>query len=721
MNPFRWLLLLSLLFLALRGYAATYVGFGDAEALYVTYGLHPQLVYLDHPGMVGWVARFLGGKSVVSPIQLHFVTAIVATAIPWMAVLASRWLGASREVAPLAGLALIAAPEITVGLFALTPDLLLAPLWILAAGAWGRALLQWEARGSGAPWALLGGALAGLAAASKVSGFLLLLAMLISILIDRKKPWIQVNKLLVLGGFLGLIVASPTIVGEVQSGFSMLTHRLVSTQQHAGFSLRNVAALVGGQIGYLSPFVFVIACGVVRALIHSRSSPRERWLLLLAAVSGVPLALLCLWSRVAEPHWLAPAWISVALALPFLDLTIVFRWGKWALGSGIALSLLVHLWTLTDLAPRWLGHAYEGRFDLANDLLLWKKLGSRVVAMRSEVQRSVGVDPVIVAPHWIVAAQAAAFLGEGAQVSTIACIEGGQEVPDDFCRWKPPSSWGAAPILWVSDDRFALEPPNVWTGREESLRERVELYRGGRAVRGARLVLLQATGKVQKQETGSMKRLEGGRFLMGSNDGFVAERPVHPVEVTTFWMDETEVTVDAYAHCVQAGICSEPRAGEDCTWKNRERGQHPINCVDWEQSSTFCEWAGKRLPTEEEWEYAARGQEGRRYPWGNTEPETQLCWRQNSRTTCRIGMFHTGNTSTGLKDMAGNVWEWTASHFCPYTLSGYDREGCGEDRVIRGGGWKDLDIASRMSSTQRLRTPPSSRSDMIGFRCARSD
>jgi formylglycine-generating enzyme required for sulfatase activity len=183
--------------------------------------------------------------------------------------------------------------------------------------------------------------------------------------------------------------------------------------------------------------------------------------------------------------------------------------------------------------------------------------------------------------------------------------------------------------------------------------------------------------------TGGMVRLEGGTFRMGSEEGDWYEKPVHWVTLKPFWLDVTEVTVAAYKACVDAGACSKPDEGNWCNWGKSDRGNHPINCVDWEQATQFCRWANKRLPTEEEWEYGTRqgGVRGdRKYPWGNAEPSNQLCWdgkgkdagENRRRGTCPVGSYPLGDTPTGLKDMAGNVWEWTASASCPYTNDGYN-------------------------------------------------
>ncbi len=194
----------------------------------------------------------------------------------------------------------------------------------------------------------------------------------------------------------------------------------------------------------------------------------------------------------------------------------------------------------------------------------------------------------------------------------------------------------------------------------------------------------------------------------------------HPVTVATFWMDRTEVTVAAYDRCVAAGACTAPAPidGWPCNWGEPGRESHPINCVDWEMAETYCHWAGGRLPTEAEWEYAARGTDGRTYPWGNETPSAQLCWSgiEARAGTCPVGAFAGGNLPFGLADMAGNVWEWTSD--CYRSYSGRRAAGRCHDRVDRGGSWGDNGSAWFHASF-RDRLAPSNRSAYLGIRCAR--
>ena len=215
---------------------------------------------------------------------------------------------------------------------------------------------------------------------------------------------------------------------------------------------------------------------------------------------------------------------------------------------------------------------------------------------------------------------------------------------------------------------------------------------------------------------------------MGSNDGDADEKPVHQVRVSAFEMDGTEVTVGAYRGCVNAGRCApsstadwqgateqqKANASGYCNWSKAGRDNHPMNCVDWNQATAYCAYAGKRLPTEEEWEYAARGADGRTYPWGNGEPSGQLCWKRGQEGTCAVGSYPSGDSPFGLHDMAGNVWEWTSSGYS----ADYSKNRANDARVIRGGGWGDGD-PSYVRGASRLGFAPSNRGSDLGFRCAR--
>jgi len=186
-------------------------------------------------------------------------------------------------------------------------------------------------------------------------------------------------------------------------------------------------------------------------------------------------------------------------------------------------------------------------------------------------------------------------------------------------------------------------------------------------------------------------------------------------DVDAFCMDRTEVTTAAYAACVKSGKCTQTQTGDSCNAGVAGRGNHPINCVDWNQAKAYCEAQGQRLPTEEEWEYAATGGDGRTYPWGNAEPKDQLCWngegnnlgQGNRQSTCAVGSYLKGNSPFGLADMSGNVWEWTSS--------AYDSS----NRVDRGGCWRSV-YPSYVRSADRDWSSSTYQHGSFGFRCAGS-
>jgi formylglycine-generating enzyme len=205
----------------------------------------------------------------------------------------------------------------------------------------------------------------------------------------------------------------------------------------------------------------------------------------------------------------------------------------------------------------------------------------------------------------------------------------------------------------------------------------------------------------------NMVVVPAGNFWMGCNeaagDGCLYHEVVY---LDAFYIDITEVTAGAYKACVDAGMCeyNGPISDDNLDYYseartyNNNRDMHPINYVSWFDAKTYCEWLGKRLPTEAEWVKAARGTDGRTYPWGNEEPTCELAWYFDclgeTETTQPVGSLSAGASPYGAMDMAGNVWEWTAdwysSNYYNQTPEGgwVNPEGpvSGSHRVIRGGG-----------------------------------
>jgi formylglycine-generating enzyme required for sulfatase activity len=255
-----------------------------------------------------------------------------------------------------------------------------------------------------------------------------------------------------------------------------------------------------------------------------------------------------------------------------------------------------------------------------------------------------------------------------------------------------------------------------------------------------------------------MVRIPGGKFFMGADDGNADEKPAHQVTLSPFCMDRHEVTAFAYEACSNIGECQ--RAPIEVDWKGisprqvkvfstlcnarrPDRGDHPINCVDFERAVRYCAYLHKRLPTEAEWEFAARGSDGRKYPWGDEEPDATrlnacgaecVAWGAKNgeplralyaaddgwQGTAPAGRFPSGASPFGILDIVGNVWEWTSDWDGSYEKDPQvDPAGpsSGTRRIVRGGAFNG-GFASWVRPTQRYSDRPETRSHAYGFRCA---
>jgi formylglycine-generating enzyme required for sulfatase activity len=225
-----------------------------------------------------------------------------------------------------------------------------------------------------------------------------------------------------------------------------------------------------------------------------------------------------------------------------------------------------------------------------------------------------------------------------------------------------------------------------------------------------------------------------GEFVMGNNSGPADQQSEHVVFLESFWIDQYEVTNAQYALCVAARLCTPPQRLDSITraqyYGVPEFENFPVIYVSWFQAREYCEWAGRRLPTEAEWEKAARGDDRRLYPWGNSTPTAeQLNFRASGFGDTVAGYSYVANVSPyNAVDMSGNVSEWVEDFYDPnyYSVSPRDnptgptQTGCpgGDCRVLRGGNWNGT--AEEVTTTFRLFYGPNDSRDAFGIRCART-
>jgi formylglycine-generating enzyme required for sulfatase activity len=219
--------------------------------------------------------------------------------------------------------------------------------------------------------------------------------------------------------------------------------------------------------------------------------------------------------------------------------------------------------------------------------------------------------------------------------------------------------------------------------------------------------------------------IPAGEFTMGQNNN-ASNETSHLVNLNDFYIDKYEVTNSMYSKCVNAGFCTPPTKSDSPSnpfyFGNPEFSTYPVIYVTWDMANAFCEWREARLPTEAEWEKAARGNDGRIYPWGNefTENRSNFCdtncpreWKNKDYNdgyadTAPIGSFPQGQSPYGVFDMSGNVYEWVAD---------WSNLESGQEPVIRGGAWSD---SLATNATSRATFSSSSAYEFIGFRCASS-
>jgi formylglycine-generating enzyme required for sulfatase activity len=225
-----------------------------------------------------------------------------------------------------------------------------------------------------------------------------------------------------------------------------------------------------------------------------------------------------------------------------------------------------------------------------------------------------------------------------------------------------------------------------------------------------------------------MVLIPAGKFIMGTNNRLPDEGPQHVVNLDAFYIDIYEVTNLQYKKFNDATKRRSPNHFRNRTFPEG-KADHPVTYVSWEDADAYCKWTGKRLPTDQEWEKAARGTDGRIFPWGNEfdakNANTPLRWQQIGAfgDTTPVGAFKGGVTPQGVYDMSGNVWEWTASWYKAYPNNEVPSESYGERyKTLKGGSWFDCSFYNCGISApvfNRAFFSVHTKNDSFGFRCAK--
>ena len=225
----------------------------------------------------------------------------------------------------------------------------------------------------------------------------------------------------------------------------------------------------------------------------------------------------------------------------------------------------------------------------------------------------------------------------------------------------------------------------------------------------------------------SMRLVSPSDFIMGSDAGMEDEGKAQLIYLDIFYIDKYEVTNSQYRACVTAGACLPPKKLNSSTragyYNKPEFNSYPVVYVDWNMARNYCEWRGARLPTEAEWEKAARGPEGSVYPWGEEISCEEANFSGCQKDTAAVSSFANAVSTYGVYNMAGNVYEWVSSLYKPYPYDLFDGredlEAPGE-RVLRGGSWLSVDRENEVRSAHREKADPATAKENIGFRCART-
>ncbi len=295
----------------------------------------------------------------------------------------------------------------------------------------------------------------------------------------------------------------------------------------------------------------------------------------------------------------------------------------------------------------------------------------------------------------------------------------GIDIINDHPRWKPVDQ-SASELPPIGEQDYALGD-----SYERPLDEMLMLYVPGGTFQ---------MGSTEEDVESALSQCNEAEAAYCSRQFFNFEIPQHTVSLDSFWIDKTEVTNTQFQHCVDAGNCDAPVA---CTWgapdfNDPTKADNPVVCVSWDAAQSYCEWVGGRLPTESEWEYAARGEEGYSYPWGNSFDSTlanhcdvncEEYWADQEADdgytfSAPVGTYPGSESWVGAVDMVGNVFEWVVDWFGEYSdeeLTNPTGLGTGTYKVLRGGSY--FYEQSRLRTASRDSIAPIEQDSTIGFRC----
>jgi formylglycine-generating enzyme required for sulfatase activity len=318
------------------------------------------------------------------------------------------------------------------------------------------------------------------------------------------------------------------------------------------------------------------------------------------------------------------------------------------------------------------------------------------------------------------------------ECTLLACKPGQKRVSDIYCCW-PEQGYAEGACVGAPScpsGYFAHEleclPGN---GKDEVA---MSFVAAGKFSMGSK--------KAESKTAHELCKETGNNAAACDESWYDVEQPAHEVSLSAYFLDSYEVSNAQYQRCVDAGKCSAIDEAQcfvltSAGWQQGKslaseqlKSDRPVVCVSWVQAKDYCAFAGKRLPTEAEWEYAARGPSGWRYPWGDAWKSTLANWGEKGgwggvdgyRTSAPVGSFPGGISPFGVHDLSGNVWEWVGDGWSDYEKGAQtDPTGVeGENRVMRGGGFGDA--ADSLRSTFRAAGPQSYAAAFLGFRCAAS-